>query len=365
MQEEEHSGKIGLDTEELKKIISANLEKLLSRNNITQKSLAERLEIAPASMTDYCKGRRIPNTEFFIRLKQLYNISIDDFLTGYIDSSAASPSPSGSGSAINSSSAETCRKYCGTYFLYYFDTSKYKGRDTLVPRDSLFYGVLDIYRNSTALELSKYSCAAVLGIGDRDKAAAVKETLAGIKDPLMLLAYINKEYRSTAYYGDFDLSREHAFLTMTHDSTDKALLILHRVDSNKTEYLGGIGTINSISKGREKDPVIQFIGVSRYPLAMSEEEIHHSLLLNYPTFKAEAETEEMIRNFKALYVEEGEAKDTFSEYQKAIVVRSTLERAIRKSLERNMFRYGKITGRDDDEWYHRIKLAGETSPESE
>ena len=120
---------------------------------------------------------------------------------------------------------------------------------------------------------------------------------------------------------------------------------------------GGIGTINSVSKGRERAPVVQFMGVSRYPLSMSVEEIHHSLLLNYPNFKAEKETEEMIRNFKTLYVENEEARKEFSEYQKSIIVQSTLERYIKKSLERNMFRYGKISERDDDEWYHAIKAA--------
>lgn len=45
------------------------------------------------------------------------------------------------------------------------------------------------------------------------------------------------------------------------------------------------------------------MGISRYLLSMSIEEIHHSLLLNYPTFKVEAETDEMIQNFKALYVD--------------------------------------------------------------
>ena len=61
-------------------IISANLKKLISQTGTTQKELAEKLGVAPASMSDYCNGRRIPNVEFFLDLKRLYNISIDDFL---------------------------------------------------------------------------------------------------------------------------------------------------------------------------------------------------------------------------------------------------------------------------------------------
>ena len=62
--------------------------------------------------------------------------------------------------------------------------------------------------------------------------------------------------------------------------------------------------------------------------------------------------------------ETDESKPGFSEYQKSIVVRSTLERYIKKSLERNMFRYGKISERDDDEWYHTIKTASINESES-
>ena len=67
----------------------------------------------------------------------------------------------------------------------------------------------------------------------------------------------------------------------------------------------------------------------------------------------------MIVNFKALYADpNGAMNERFSEYQKAVMVRSTLERFVKKSLERNMFRYGKIAGAtDDDQWYHAIKAA--------
>ena len=341
--------------QELNRIISTNLRKLIAQNGITQKELAEKLGVAPASMTDYCKGRRIPNVEFFVSLKNLYDICIDDFLTKSIH-------PSSTGLPVNEPFFDrnimtTYQKYCGLYFIYYFDTSKYKGRDTQPPRDSLVYGVLYIYENPTSLEFPEFSCAAVLGIKGREEVTRVKGILNNMDEPSEIIEYIGTQFPHTAYYGDFELSQEHAFISIRHANTDKALIIFHRVDNNKPDYTGGIGTINSISKGRERMPVVQFIGISRHPLSMSIEEIHHSLLLNYPTFKAEKEAEEMIQNFKALYDDSDETRQNFSEYQKEIIMRSTLERYIRKSLERNMFRYGKISERDDDEWYHSIKAA--------
>ena len=53
-------------------------------------------------------------------------------------------------------------------------------------------------------------------------------------------------------------------------------------------------------------------------------------------------------NFKALYVDSNSAMVNFSEYQKAIFIRSMIEQIVRKSLERNVFRYGKVSGTDDD-----------------
>ena len=201
----------------------------------------------------------------------------------------------------------------------------------------------------------------MLGIKDRETVTLVKKTLESIREPSRIIDHIGK-YPDTAYYGNFELTQEHAYVSMTHTNTDKALLILHRVDNNKENYTGGIGTINSVSKGRERAPVIQFAGLSRYPLTISAEEIHECLLLNYPNFKAAAETEEMIRNFKALYVDSEEPNQNLTEHQKSIVVQSTLERYIKKSLERNMFRVAKISERDDDEWYHAIKAASIKEP---
>lgn len=342
-------------TQDLGSIVSSNLKRLIAQNGITQKELADKLGVAASSMTAYCKGKQVPSVEFLVSLKNLYDISIDDFLTKSINPSAGTlPAKD---FAIDGSMLATYHKYCGIYFIYYFDTSNYKGRDTLPPRDSVLYGVLFIYENPSSLNVPEFSCAAVLGIKERENVTLVKKMFESLRESSKIIDYIADKYPNTAYYGDFELSQEHAFVSMCHANTDKALLILHRVDNNKQNYTGGIGTINSVSKGRERTPVVQFMGVSRYPLSMSTEEIHHSLLLNYPTFNAENETEEMIRNFKTLYVDSDESKGGFSEYQKSIVVRSTLERYIKKSLERNMFRYGKISERDDDEWYHAIKAA--------
>lgn len=343
-----------VSNEGLAKIISDNLKQLIEQNGTTQKDLATKVGVAEATMSDYCKGHRIPNAEFFVSLKKHYDISIDDFLTKSITPVASVLLVKEN--AMDDELLEAYQKYCGVYYVYYFDTRLFKGNDTQSPKDSVLFGVLFVYENPSSLDVPEFSCAAVLGVRDREKVDLLKNDLEGFKDPSKVLEHIASDYPETAYYGDFELSREHVFISLSHANTDKALLIFHRVN-NKSSYSGGIGTVNSVSKGRERAPVVQFIGLSRKTLSMSAEEIQHSLLLDYPSFSAEDEAEEMVQTFKTLYAEPEQSQEGFSDYQKSIMVQSTLERFIKKSLERNMFRYGKISARDDDEWYHAIKGA--------
>ena len=334
-------------------VIASNLRRLIAQNKMTQKEFAEKLDIPASSISDYCNNNHLPSVQFLVQLKNLYNISIDDFLTKSINPVT--------GKAMNTNYLmdpdvlATYRKYCGIYFVYYLDTGRYKGRDTQLPKDSVTFGILYIYENPTSLSVPEFSCAAVLGLESREESAYVKRTLETRGDAEKIIEYIDAKYPGTVYHGDLEMSPDHVFVTMKHANTDKALLIIHRVDNNKRDYIGGIGTVNSISKGRERAPVVQFMGISRYSLSMSVEEIHHNLLLNYPIFSAENEAEELIKSFKALYIDDNETSTGISDYQKSIVIRSTLERYIRKSLESNMFRYGKISERDDDDWYQAIK----------
>lgn len=343
-------------TEQLARIASSNMLRLLKQTRLTQKEMARKLGVAPASMTDYCKGRRLPNMEFFVALKEQFGISIDEFVTKDLTPSDTLVPPKTQ--VFDQQLLETYKKYCCSQFLYYFDTSKTKGRDIQAPRDSVLYGILYIYENPDSTEVPEFKCAAILGIDDRDEVSRLKSKLDKMKDPGKILEYISSNYESAAYYGDFTLSQLYGFVSISHANTDKALLIFHRVDNNKPEIIGGIGTINSVSKGREHVPVVQFIGMSKYPLSMSVEEIHYNLLLDYPSFEADQEmVDEMITNFKALYADpDGAICKGFSDYEKAIMVKSTLDKYVRTALTRNMFRYGKITGTtDDDQWYHAIK----------
>ncbi len=348
--------------QEVCSIIAANLKTLIRENGITQKKLAMDLGIACATLNDYCSGKRAPQATFLVELRKRYGIDINEFLTSSIHI------PVSSRQIREDTPTESLRKvyskYCGAYYVYYLDTSKFKGRDTLSPSMSLLYGILYIYEEPSSVGGLHYSCAAVLGIPEQETADRLMQVFRSSPSAVEVLGEIESRYAKMAYYGSFELGQEHAFLNLCHTGTDRALAILHRVDSNKDTYYGGIATINSISKGRERMPVVQFFGTSRYHLTISAEDIQHALLLSYPYVNVENEVEELYRIYKVLFTENNDARTSFTQEQKKAVIRATAERSVRRNLIRNAFRYAKISEEDDDAWYHLIKSSSEVQNHS-
>lgn len=339
------------DESYLEKIISSNLEKLMEKKGLHQSDLVDVTGYSAPAVNGYCKGKKIPSLLFLQRLKEEYGISIDDFLTEDF-------SPFGTASP-DKKNTDTLKKYCGVYLAYYFDTSQTKGNvEAGLSGESVRYGIIFI-GEALSSGVSSLKCAAVFGFHEKYKAERNWEIVRQ-KDSFnkVINHYVQIEQSEdvSVYYGNVGFSEKHMFINMAHSGTDRMLMIFYRVDqNNKPEYIGGIGTVNSVSKGRKHMPVVQFIGVSRYKTDMSPEEIGYRLLLDYPTFRAETEAREMIELFKSLYMAPDSASEKLSDYHKETIVRSSLERYIEQSLQRNIFRYGEISEDDDSKWYGVLK----------
>lgn len=338
-------------------IIAANLDKLLETKKISAKELHLQTGYSEAAISKYRTGKQTPSVEFLLELKKLYDISIDDFLSKNItkgDFYSQMPQ-----SAVEQAEETLYLKFCGTYLVYYLNSSNYKGRDQNSPEDALLYGVLSISADKTALNKPHYNCIAVLGIKERAVATDLKWIIDKMGSYSDIERYISinrtEELSKKTYYGNFELSAEHAFITLAHDRKDKALVILHRVNSNKKEYIGGMGTINSVSKGREPTPTAQYIALTRYPISLSAEEIHHQLLLGHPTYKADDNAKELIALFKKTYMMPDPDGEIHTELEKELIIKVNLERYVKNSLINNMFRYAKISERDDGSWYDLLK----------
>lgn len=336
-------------------IVSANLAKLLEQHATTQKRLSELTDTAPATINSYINGKSLPNAEFLVALKNLYDISVDDFLTKSINPEDFLPASKVASNSEADKQHLIAQKYLGTYFIYYFDTSHYKGRDFNTAEESLKYGILHIYEDSSPVGRKTYSCIAVFCLDTIKQAENIKKKIESLEDCQKIIEYIATNYPVGMYHGSFDLGDKFVYLSMDHGERDKALAIFYKVDSNKKLFRGGLGTINSISKGRSPMPTLQFLGISRDKILLSAEEIQHALLLHHPTFKVRNEADELIALIKKLFIDDKSSDIGLTDLQKSVTVRANMERYITTSMKNNQFRYQKASDRDDDEWYHLLK----------
>lgn len=344
---------------ELTSIVTANLKSLIEQNGLTQKELAEKVGFCEAAVCRYFRGKLFPPIDFFFSLKKLYGISIDDFLSRKMIEPVENKDEIEMRKAHELLERKLYKKYCGNYMVYYLDTSNYKGRDSNTPSESLVYGVINIHEVETNLDKPEFESVAFLGIDSREEAERIKESLDTLSSMEEIAKYVHKakdnDGQNNIYTGDFEFGAKHAYITLKHENIDKALIILYRVDTNKSVYNGGLGVINSGSKGREKMPTAQFIALSRYPMSLSPEEIHHELLLSHPTFKADEEIKNLIAMFKNTYLSTDPTTSIFSDYQKELMLKAYLEDNIKKIITRNMDRCAKASERDDSSWYKLVK----------
>lgn len=362
--------------------VSVNIKRLLEQNGINQKQLAEKTHVAEALISSYKNGKTLPPLSFLLSLKSIYGISIDDFLSKDITPAAYDAIPPTS--EIEKEELEDYSRYEGTYYLYYFNTGNYKGNDHNPPSASLMFGILHIYATPSPVNSLGHSVVCIMGIPSRTEAIGTRyriETeirnhggsfakyVESNYSKRNLKAEKEEEIRSKKetgpaeeeimypgipYYGVFEMNHNHAFITIKQSNKDQALIILHRppVPSDASKYSSGIGTINSISKGREPMPAIQFIGLSRENTRLSDEELHHMLLLSHISVKDSHDTDELIQFIKKQYAEPDE---DVSDFQRDITVKGALSAYVKRVVDRNLFRVGKISNRDDDAWYHMLK----------
>ncbi len=339
-----------LNLDAVTKQFSANLRTFIEQQDgLNQKKFAEATGFAPAAICAFLNhdNPNTPSLRLLCEMKRVYGISIDDFLTKNITPADYNMPPETT--KLVDTELEAYTRFVGTYYLYYLDTSNYKGNDTNSPAESLRYGVLHIYATPSSVDKLSHNVICIMGLTTRQEAVSVHMNIENNKGE-EIESYVLGNYSDSAYYGDFELNSYHAFISLTHKTKDRALIILHRTPSSQKYYNSGIGTINSISRGREPMPTIQYIGLSRRETSLSEDEIHRMLLLNYISVKDSRDTDELIADLKKTFTDE-----TRSDYERNITVRGEISNYVRKVVERNLFRVGKISNRDDDSWYHNLK----------
>ena len=351
-----------ISEDKARKIISKNTRYLLESNsNMSQKALAELLAISPAQISNIIKETQTPTLyPFLTGIREQFKISIDDFV--FTDLSQKENVVLHDSDTENNNH-KTYQRYTGVYLLYYFNTSAGKGKEATDKSASLRYGVMCIHELPSLAGYSEYRVNAILGFTRELAEVAFTKTQEYCTDTASdnyseVLTYLNTFDKNQIYEGSFELSPNHAFINLHCHDKDRASIILHNPSGTANKYIGGLGTVNSASKGRASSPCIQYIALSRYNLPVSEEEIAAQLMLEYPAVKANSEIDSLVALTKQLYANDASISSPYpqlTEDDKYWMLKRNMETLISELIERSLFRYKQISQDNDDKWYHFIK----------
>jgi len=325
-----------------KSVISINLQKLMKEHGLNQSKLSKELGFSVTSINNYLNEVNDPPISFLLSLKKQYSINIDDFLTEVTQEElVVKPIQTIVSSA----------KYIGNYMLYFYQSSAYKGAGFNPVKDSLKYGVLSIFPvKEVSFEGNYQMLARATFFTSRQEAKEFKQVLDSLGEYYLEIEAKHNGYEQN-YKGSLESTTTQVFISLRSNYyNDRVLIILNNPPAEKS-YVGGIGTVNSVSRGREPSPIIQYIILSKYFIEMPDGELYNLLSLNVENIDVRNETMKLLEQFKSLYLD---SNINLEEYQKNYIMQNNIERSIVDVVKRNVFLYGKISNREDDKYYRLI-----------
>lgn len=307
-----------------------NLKKLTKQ--YTQQYIADKTGFSQSSINNYLTKNSEPSIQFLIALKDAFGISVDDFLF--------------SDFLVNERKSHD--KYIGNYLIYYYNNDSYKGEVHTNLKNTLKYGVLSIYKDK---EFDK--SVQVKAVFTKDRVDAVK-LLKNLNANQTKIFSIYKEM-NRVYNGDISTSEQSIFIDLANtDNGDKSFIILNNPPTQQN-YIGGVGSVNSIARGREHNPCIQFIIVSKKLIDVPDGELYDLLKFDDFSVNLDFAIKDIIDLFKRLYAEKNEISIELTDNQKQAIVRNKLEYHFNEILEANAFRFAKVSNKEDDAVYKLIR----------
>ena len=315
----------------MKNYFSENLKRLA--DNYSQKYSAEKTNFSQSSINNYIYKNSEPSIQFLVALKNAFGISVDDFLFKDYDEYVL----------------DEKTEYIGNYLLYYYNNASYKGEIHSNIKNTLNYGVISILP-----ENNNTKNVVVYGIMLKERSDAVK-LLKKVNslNSNEAIAFYNDSIN--AYKGELHTNSNNIFISLVNNNKDDEAFIILNNPQIKEQYLGGLGTINSVSRGREHNPCVQYVILSRKLIDKPDGELYNSLSLDFADIDFDAQVNDLLPLFKRLYMEQNELSSSLNDEQKASIVENKLKYLFNEIIDANMFRIGKITNREDDTVYRLLK----------
>ena len=307
--------------------------KVLS-NKYTQKYIADRTGFSQSSINNYLTKNSEPSIQFLIALKNAFGICLDDFLFSDIDIS-------------NEISYD---KYIGNYMVYYYNNNSYKGEVHVNITNTLNYGVISIVKEK---DLDKN--VVVYGTFVKSKMEATKllkelNATAQSKDIISKYQDIGNLYK-----GSISTTDQSIFIDFDNNFNGDQTFIILNNPPTKNNYIGGVGTVNSIARGREHNPCVQFVILSKKLIDKPDGEIYNCLKFDDYNINFDYAIKDVVDLFKRLYLDKNEISTTLTENQKNAIIQNKLEYHFDEILDANVFRFAKVSNKEDDKIYKLIK----------
>ena len=313
-----------------------NLKKLAKR--YTQKYIAEKTNFSQSSINNYLSGSSEPSMQFLIALKEAFGISIDGFLFSNFEDYDNMPYD----------------KFVGNYIVYYYNNNSYKGEVNVNVTNTLNYGVISILKER---DLDNHGIVYATFVQGRAEASKLLKEVNQVKTSTEIIDIISKS--KYLYKGRVNISNQIISIELKDkDNGDFSYILLNNPPS-KTEYIGGIGTVNSVSRGREHNPCVQYIIISRKIIEKPDGELYNCLKLDNYIVKLDFAIDDILSLFKRLYVEKNEISIDLSDNQKRAIIQNKLDYHFYDLLEANTFRFAKVSNKEDDTVYRLIRRASD------
>ena len=307
-----------------------NLKRLT--NKYSQKYIAEKTGFSQSSINNYLTKNSEPSIQFLIALKDAFGISVDDFLFADFEENEE----------VNYDN------FIGNYIIYYYNNDLYKGEVHTNLKNTLNYGILSIYKDKEFDKNIKVTASFM-----KDRTSALK-MLKVLNSKTRKIYEVYSEY-GNIYDGEISLSEQNIFFDLENkENNDKSFIILNNPPT-KQSYIGGVGTVNSIARGREHNPCIQFLIMSKKLIDVTDGEIYNLLKFDDYNVNMEDAIKDVINLFIRLYAEKNEISSELTDNQKQALVRNKLEYYFNEILEANIFRFAKVSNKEDDSIYKLIK----------
>ena len=367
----------------LRKTLAENLKQVLKLSGLTHNEFAAKAQISTGALTNYLKGDSAGRTPPVLTLLNIctmpelkargINLEISDLVSSDFR-------PIVDELHIDSSDVKH-QDFIGVYNCYFFDQTKSISDDLASTRE-LRFGVIAVFDEIDKLtqEITMTCYAKFFKSDERRKADALHEDLyevfAESKEALKEneenedfdfdlateFDLRNSQIRDifenhTGFYsGEVTFSETHTFFNFNSPVFhDNALMVFYAPPKRADhKYIGGIGTVSSITHGSNHMPVAQKIILSSNPLDCSDEEIAEHLCISTGSVPLGSEAAALSMICNKLY-DPKERLHFLDDDDKKSIIAERMNKLINNYIRKNINSVSCVSLEDDKKVYQLIR----------